>query len=302
MPWITHQFLCYGLLKIFLKEAIDVHPNVKGMLCSYFLKTALFWEITTTSNQWNQSTLLSCFWKCFSRLLQWINCSYCPNFFIPQNNMFEGKIEGTNRDKLLQHLRNLYLEGYESLLRCQSLSGYMEPVMHRPHADLILEETSNIFIAENVLVECFGLQHSLYQKDLHAYVQGIVRCLLMYQLVFPTDMHQQFLIKLWLHQNMTELSMTDFSCESTEELCNRSKFKILKERINTLERCRTDSVCHHLYKAMLYHNAGSQNLALEEIGHSKDKISSTDSVYWNELSSQRYRQAGGEKFDDRKIS
>ena len=36
------QFLCYGLLKIFLKEAIEVKTEIKGLLCSYFLKTALF--------------------------------------------------------------------------------------------------------------------------------------------------------------------------------------------------------------------------------------------------------------------
>ena len=31
------QFLCYGLLKIFLKEAIDSNVEIKGLLCSYFL-------------------------------------------------------------------------------------------------------------------------------------------------------------------------------------------------------------------------------------------------------------------------
>ena len=96
------QFLCYGLLKLFLKEVVDTNEDVKGLLCSYFLKTALFWEITTSPNQWNTSSLLSCFWKCFCRLLQWVNSSYCPNFFIPENNMFQGKIEGDNRNKLLQ--------------------------------------------------------------------------------------------------------------------------------------------------------------------------------------------------------
>ena len=118
------QFICYALLKIFLKEAKDANPDVKGLLCSYFLKTALFWEITARVNQWNPESLLSCFWNCLRRLLQWISCSYCPNFFIPQNNMFEGKIEATNQIKLLEHLRILYYEGCSCLLRCQSISDY----------------------------------------------------------------------------------------------------------------------------------------------------------------------------------
>ena len=67
------QFLCYGLLKILLKEAIDINTEIKGLLCSYFLKTALFWEVSTGNMQWNASNFLSCFWTCFQRLLHWIN-------------------------------------------------------------------------------------------------------------------------------------------------------------------------------------------------------------------------------------
>ena len=78
------QFLCYGLLKVFLKEAIDANKEVKGLLSSYFLKTALFWEIVHSPNNWNPSSLLCYFWNCFRRLMQWVRCSYCPNFFIPE--------------------------------------------------------------------------------------------------------------------------------------------------------------------------------------------------------------------------
>ena len=93
----------------------------------FFLKTALFWEITQSPNNWNPSSMLSCFWNCFRRLLQWVKCSYSPNFFIPENNMFEGKIgekgeERSNRDKLLKHLTTLYQEGIECLLRCSSFT------------------------------------------------------------------------------------------------------------------------------------------------------------------------------------
>lgn len=38
------QFLCYGLLKIFLKEVVN-RDIEKPFLCSYFVKTTLFWLI-----------------------------------------------------------------------------------------------------------------------------------------------------------------------------------------------------------------------------------------------------------------
>jgi hypothetical protein len=37
------QILCYALLKLSLKNIIDRNDKVKGLLCSYFMKTAVFW-------------------------------------------------------------------------------------------------------------------------------------------------------------------------------------------------------------------------------------------------------------------
>jgi hypothetical protein len=48
------QILCYSLLKLSLKNIIDRNDNVKGLLCSYFMKTAVFWlseEICTNAFQ-----------------------------------------------------------------------------------------------------------------------------------------------------------------------------------------------------------------------------------------------------------
>lgn len=40
----THtQLLSYALLKILLKEVIELDTVCKGLLCSYFIKTVVFW-------------------------------------------------------------------------------------------------------------------------------------------------------------------------------------------------------------------------------------------------------------------
>ena len=60
------QFLCYGLLKIVLKEAIDVNIDVKGLFCSYFLNTAVLWGISTNDNlKWDPPNFLICFGHVF---------------------------------------------------------------------------------------------------------------------------------------------------------------------------------------------------------------------------------------------
>ena len=281
------QFLCYGLLKIFLKEAIDVNPDVKGLLCSYFLKTVLFWEITTTSNQWNPSSLLSCFWTCFCRLLQWISCSYCPNFFVPQNNMFEGKIQGTNRNKLLQHLRTLYCEGYSCLLRCQSLSPYMSRIMHRPSVELVAEEPSNSFIARDITKECLdSFQFSSFNPT--------VTNLIVHQLVSSKDSHKRFLRKTWLYMSLTQFCMNDSYHRSAGGGCNRPHYQTLTEKLNIVERCRIDSVSHYLYRAMLCYGHGRYNKALRLVQQSKERILTPGSMCSCKMTQKRYREAGGD--------
>ena len=289
------QFLCYGLLKIFLKEAIDVNPDVKGLLCSYFLKTALFWEITTTKSQWNPLSLLNSFWNCFCRLLQWVSCSYCPNFFIPENNMFQGKIEGANRDNLLRHLKTLYCEGYKCLLRCSSLSDYMSLIMDRPDVALAEIELSKSYIAVCVIAECYlGLQISFPHSSTTTGKTLKTYCLSMDHFASTMNNHKRFLLKIWLHRSLTNSCFNDFNNSSTEGTCNRSYYQNLADRLNILGRCRTDSVGHFLYQAMLCYRSGRYNQALRLVEQSKVKSSDKDSIHMCKLKEKIYKKAGGE--------
>ncbi|XP_062569862.1 uncharacterized protein LOC134231927 [Saccostrea cucullata] len=68
------QFLSYGLLKLFLTEIIN---NELGdgdkLLCSYHMKTAVFWMIQqNTLQHWCPQTLLECSWNFFKLILKWV--------------------------------------------------------------------------------------------------------------------------------------------------------------------------------------------------------------------------------------
>ncbi|XP_062595445.1 uncharacterized protein LOC134256798, partial [Saccostrea cucullata] len=90
------QFLSYGLLKLFLNEVINFKLNDESkLLCSYHVNTANFWMLQENiMSQWNPQNLLECFWICFKLILNWVYEGVCPNFFIPENNMFLTKIYG----------------------------------------------------------------------------------------------------------------------------------------------------------------------------------------------------------------
>ncbi|XP_062601787.1 uncharacterized protein LOC134263447 [Saccostrea cucullata] len=117
------QFMCYGLLKLFLKEVLTVEDtNGQPLLCSYFMKTVLFWVIqNNTVKNWNPSSLLSGFWLCFKCLLSFVYHGYLPNFFITKNNMFITKVFGHSQQLLCDRLLELYNLGIACLLHCHSI-------------------------------------------------------------------------------------------------------------------------------------------------------------------------------------
>ena len=102
------QILCYALLKLSLKNIIDRNDKVKGLLCSYFMKTAVFWlseEIST--NAFQLHNLFQCYFLCLDKITSWVKCCYCPNYFIPEHNMFRGKITRSKNCQLLNVLERL---------------------------------------------------------------------------------------------------------------------------------------------------------------------------------------------------
>ena len=201
------QFLCYGLLKIFLKEAIDVKTEIKGLLCSYFLKTALFWEISTGHMQWNASSFLSCFWRCFQRLLYWIHNAYCPNFFIPENNMFAGKVHGEACKCLLLYLVPLYKEGYNCLLRCQSIQHKLHAIIQRPlmvNITETTEESEKCQLEVELILELWNSKpdFNIVESEITKQIQDLDHIISINNSEF-----EQEILQLWRNYPLQNLSM-----------------------------------------------------------------------------------------------
>ncbi|XP_022315411.2 uncharacterized protein LOC111119498 [Crassostrea virginica] len=136
------QFLTYGLLKIFLKEVIDKQSaETNKLLCSYHMKTAVFWVIQqNVVPLWCPQNLLVGFWVCFKLLLKWVYKGVCPNFFIPQNNLFLTKIHGSAQRNLFLQLHGLYEKGLVCLLQSPSIRSYITDVLYNPRLSICTNE------------------------------------------------------------------------------------------------------------------------------------------------------------------
>lgn len=117
------QFLLYGLMKLFLKEIINKGlDEEEEILCSYHIKTAIFWTLLQGSSlECCQRKFLKCFWVCFKLVTKWVYEGVCPNFFIPENNMFLTKCHGSAQRKLFCRLNAIYDVGPTCILNWLSM-------------------------------------------------------------------------------------------------------------------------------------------------------------------------------------
>ncbi|XP_033744143.1 uncharacterized protein LOC117330030 [Pecten maximus] len=122
------QFQVYILLKYFLKQIQGTLKDTIGdadILCSYFMKTLIFFAVENSRHLfWQERNLFYCFWFCFNILIEWVLVGYCPNYFIPTNNMFQRKVHGQHQQKLLEILNKYHRMKW----MCLSVGKYFPPI------------------------------------------------------------------------------------------------------------------------------------------------------------------------------
>ncbi|KAK3099923.1 hypothetical protein FSP39_011839 [Pinctada imbricata] len=291
------QFLCYGLLKVFLKEAIETNDDLRGLLCSYFLKTSVLWAIIHFGTSWMTEDILRWFWICFRQLINWVYDGYCPNFFIPENNMFYGKIHGRAQLFLLNHLTTLYREGFKCLIRCSSVRGPLEVAFRRPQIGFVIpfdnigiKLRTDLHLISDI---CSGYSFSLEPPDLHTTI-SLLECL---QRKFrtPTELSAisillKFHIQYFLICALPQWFL-DMRIEGNKRICTR-----LCRIMNTLYKNRSDATTHGILLAILLYRKGMYQKVIKLGLNVKDRLKQSNVIYeWN-LQEVKYRAAGGEFF------
>ncbi|XP_021373684.1 uncharacterized protein LOC110463422 [Mizuhopecten yessoensis] len=123
------QFLVYALLKYFLKQISGMLKQMLGeadILSSYILKTVIFHAVEiTAASFWQEKHTFLCFMLCLKILINWVKAGHCPNYFIKNNNMFLGKVQGENQRKLLRFLTDLH----DMKWGCLSVGTFLQPTI-----------------------------------------------------------------------------------------------------------------------------------------------------------------------------
>ncbi|XP_062606316.1 uncharacterized protein LOC134268134 [Saccostrea cucullata] len=299
------QFLTYGLLKLFLTEIINkgISDDDK-LLCSYHMKTAVFWMIQqNTLQHWCPQTLLECFWVCFKLILKWVYDGICPNFFIPQNNMFLSKVQGEAQHQLFLRLHGLYEKGLAFLLHIPSIRSCIINVFHNPHLELSICTDKRTLISEiKCDIELFG---EIYKQNTRSTsnIQICMKYLHIIEQMIESPLLTQYQVVMLQKFTATVLKKTAFMLYM-EPYTHRNKVRFRADKIS----------CHMLklaakfgcisdlsYIAMYYYNTLRYMEALSIIEMIKVKLAQPYVMYMFHVNVDMYIAAVGGKSWSTKI-
>ncbi|XP_069121182.1 uncharacterized protein [Argopecten irradians] len=120
------QIKCYVLMKLVLKWIIQ--PQMKEPLSSYHVKTVMFWMSEEHERQiWRPENLADCFMSSLMQLRMFVENKRCPNYFITDVNLLEGKLEGEIYHRVLNVLDNIIREGPKVVYQCLPLNVRLNP-------------------------------------------------------------------------------------------------------------------------------------------------------------------------------
>ena len=251
------QVLCYALLKIVLKEYINKNDLTRDLLCSYYMKTCLFWVIEETDNNgkiWSSENLFNCFHLCITKITGWVNDCVCPNYFLPQNNMFIGRIYDGNKSSLLDIL-HMITDDTRTLLLCESLyqrrpSIEGDEIEREAKLDILCYRVMHIypFDSMDLLRSALDTINKLYELETHSFTKGIVKR-------FQASMNQEL---------AQMLKITDNAAEAAN--ARRS------QKVHLLNACSGDASCGFILLASFYYVQGHYYTALEILNTTLQKL------------------------------
>ncbi|XP_065944012.1 uncharacterized protein [Magallana gigas] len=288
------QFLTYGLMKLFLKEIINKElRDEETQLCSYHMKTAVFWAIQqNTLPQWCPQNLLAGFWVCFRLLIKWVYEGICPNFFIPENNMFLSKIHGQAQTSLFRRLYGLYEKGIALLLHSPSIRSSIIDVLCNPRLTVCTDEHTLISEAE-FDVELF---REIHGSDAHrtSDLQLCMKILHTVEQLIGSPLSQYQVVSLQKH-TATILQCTAFTLHKcTNTGVNKQMYIADKMPCHMLKLvAKFGCVSDMLYIAMYYYKTLRYREALSVIEMTKVKLAQPYLMYLDRVDRERYTEAVG---------
>ena len=114
---------CYAVMKILLKEFIKVRCSPQSqVLCSYFIKTFLFWEVELKdSDFWRRDNFRECITYLIIRFFECLREGVIRHYFFPEFNLLSIKLTREAQIEIL-HLLDIAIQNDIGIIKeCRTL-------------------------------------------------------------------------------------------------------------------------------------------------------------------------------------
>ena len=178
------QMLCYAVLKIILKEYIN--PNCSPdnrVLCSYFIKTFLFWKYEETDPSfWCQGNLRDCIMFLLSGFRECILRRSLKHYFIPGFNLLSVKLTAEAGWEILRILDIILQSDISIIKHCYTLkpvwNQFVNNTDSRISHDPFLRRQRNLLKTDKCLIRSIiTLQQNMLENrksDLVSFLYQLV--------------------------------------------------------------------------------------------------------------------------------
>ncbi|XP_052102994.1 uncharacterized protein LOC127736485 [Mytilus californianus] len=255
------QLLCYALLKVVLKDIIK--PNHGDLICSYFLKTIMFWLCEESNpSEWKPERTISCFMKCLRRLIYCVEYKTCLHYFIPDNNLFDERFTDEQQAELLYTLRLIYTSPWVSIFATSTFQKYITDSGNSPILDLTSSSLSCLFYPHFLMQNrMLKLDHATIKRSLMAFI------------FFPHDEFCKYMMSVCLNKCTQRLNVLIF---------NRSNKSLYKDYNITLGGFMlglfSDALTSWLQLASFFYKCKRFQLCIDIITYCLSKCT-TDKLY-----------------------
>nr|XP_022308314.1 uncharacterized protein LOC111114317 [Crassostrea virginica] len=256
------------------------------------MKTAIFWAIQQNTIAYGcPKNLLAGFWICFKLLLKWVYEGVCPNFFIPENNMFLNKVYGAAQRDLFTRLYDLYDRGIAFLLQIPTINSCVKDVLCNPRLSDCTDVHKLISEAEldaELYDEIFQY-YTLYLKNLHscmAYLHMIEKMIMSPLTQGQIPMLQKITANI-LHNSAFILRGTySYSQGGNKQMYIANKYSCFMLRLTA----KFGVVSDLLYSAMYFYKTRRYREALRVIEMTKVKLAHPGLMYNRHVDSKQYTE------------
>ena len=257
------QMQCYALMKIILKQFIKVRCSPQNqVLCSYFIKTFLFWKYETTEARfWREDNLRECIKYLFTEFSKCIREGSLRHYFIPRFNLLSVKLTPAAQRELLQLFDIVIVSDISILKDCGCLqeiwSSFLQIIAEGNDiiACFIHNANSSLsFKNDKCILECFESLNYHIGQCLSEYPQSFNKVFHQVLSLSCKTPLQDLVLKRLLFDGYISSATHTWSSK------NRCRYKL--QRHFPLEMCSFDISTCKLTCAIFLYMAGDYHLIL----------------------------------------